>query len=141
MTDDPYRAWNFTLLIEGTTVGGFVNASGLGASIDVIDYREAGAGQPVRHLPGLPRHDPLELTDGVTRGRELLDWVEATSLGTTIPRDISIVQFADDGMSEAYRWTLFSACPSQFRAGQMDVGTTEVVIDSLTLVYDRIERR
>jgi phage tail-like protein len=141
MADNPYRGWNFTLLIEGTAVGGFLNASGLGASLDAIAIREAGAGQPVHRLPGPARNDPLELTRGITRGRALLDWVEATSLGTTLPRDISLVQFADDDLSEACRWTLFSAWPSQVRLGRMDAATTEVAIDALTLVYDRVERQ
>lgn len=141
MADNPYRGWNFTLVMEGTPVGGFINASGLGASIDTVAYREAGAAQPVHRLPGPPRLDPLELSQGITRGRALLDWVEASSRGTTLPRDISLVQFAEDDLSEAFRWTLFSAWPSQARLGRMDAATTEVAIDALTLVYDRVERR
>ena len=140
MADDPYRAFNFTLLIEGVESGHFVECSGLGAEVDVIAYREGGANQQIRHMPGQVRFQPLELRYGLSQSRELWDWFGQTLNGETEKRNISVVMFQNDGRTEAFRWNLYSAWISGWKAAQLDASADEVAIDSMTIVYDRLER-
>ena len=49
---DPYRAYNFKLLINGVTDGHFTEVSGLGVQVERISYREAGNDAVVRAIPG-----------------------------------------------------------------------------------------
>ncbi len=137
---DPYRTYNFNLLIEGIAVGGFLRASGLGADIEVISYREAGAGGRMRQLPGQLRHRPLVLSYGVSRAQVLWDWFAAVGAGTVERRNVSVVQFENDGVSEAFRWNLYQAWPAQFSVSSLDSAVSEVAIESVTLVYDALER-
>lgn len=140
MADEPYRAFNFTLLIEGVESGHFVECSGLGAEVDVIAYREGGANQQIRHLPGQVRFQPLELHYGLSRSRELWDWFTRTLSGEAERRNVSVVMFENDGHTEAFRWNLFNAWVSRWKAARLDASVGEVAIDSMTIVYDRLER-
>lgn len=140
MRPEPYRAYNFALLIEGSVSGGFVSLSGLGAEVEVIRYREGGGGQAVRHLPGLVTHAPVELRYGITQDPALWTWFRSAEAGTLLRRNISVVQYANDGLTEAHRWNLYDAWPSAFRVGAMNALANEIAIESLTLVYDRLER-
>lgn len=139
MADDPYRAFNFSLLIEGVGDARFVECSGLGADIDVIAYREGG-GRQIRHLPGQVRNRPMILRYGVTRSREMWTWFEAASSGNPDRRNLSLLMFENDGVTEALRWNLFDAWVSGWRAATLDAATGEVAIESMTLVYDRVDR-
>ena len=140
MNPDPYRAYNFNLLIEGLTVGGFLEVSGPAADVDVIAYREGGAGSRIRHLPGQVSYTPLVLRYGVTRERTLWDWFESTEAGVVERRNVSLVQYDNDGSSEAFRWNLYAAWPSRFVVAPLDGALNEIAIESVTLVYDRLER-
>ena len=42
---DPYRAYNFKLIIQGVTEGHFTECTGLTVKVDAIKYREAGNNQ------------------------------------------------------------------------------------------------
>lgn len=140
MVADPYRAYNFALQFEGISTGGFLEASGFGANIEVIPYREAGAGTTVRSLPGLVTHAPLTLRYGVSSDAALWAWFRNVSSGVPDRRNMSIVQFDNDGTTEAFRWNLFGAWPSAFVAGERTARVSDVAIETLTLVYDRMDR-
>lgn len=140
MRADPYRNYQFSLLIEGIETAGFVEATGLGVDIEVIAYREAGSGAAVRHLPGQVHYRPVTLKYGVTQDRSLWDWFEQVSMGDVVRRNVSVVQYAPDGMTEAFRWNLDQAWPSHFGIAPLNSQTSSVAIEALTLVYDRLER-
>ena len=57
--NDPYRAYNFKLEIQGITEGHFAACSGLGIKIQVIKYREGGTNQVV-HQPARMTAHPSE---------------------------------------------------------------------------------
>lgn len=139
MAEDPHRAFNFMLLIEGVSAAGFVECSGLGADIDVIAYREGGGGA-VRHLPGQARTRPMILRYGLTRSRAMWDWFETSSTGAPDRRNVSLVMLDADGATEAMRWNLMDAWVSGWQAARLDALAGEVAIESMTVVYDRVDR-
>ncbi len=138
--DDPYRSYNFLLQIEGVTVGGFVSVSEIAANTEVIAYREGGGAGGVRHLPGQVDYSPVTLRYGLTQNRELWDWFRSVRDGQPDRRNVSVIQLEPDGATEALRWNLFNAWPAQFTAGPMDALSSAVAIESVTLVFDRLER-
>ncbi len=140
MAADPYRAFNFALLIEGVASAEFVECTGVGAHDDVIAYREGGANQIVRHLPGDIRYTPITLRYGVARATDVWDWIDSGLTDTPLRRNISIIMYADGGALEAFRLNLFNAWVSSWRAGSRDARANEVAIDAMTVVYDRLER-
>lgn len=140
MSTDPYRAYNFQLLLDGELVAGFVECSGLGADIPTIDYREGGSGHTVRHLPGRVRYQPATLRHGISRSRQLWDWFQGSIAGTPARRDVSLLMLDNDGITPAFRWNLFDAWVSQWKAAALEANSNEIAIETLTIVYDRLER-
>lgn len=140
MPTDPYRGFHFNLIIEGVSAGHFVECDGLGTDIDVIAYREGGANSEIRHLPGQTRYRPMTLRYGLTQSSELWDWFQSLQGGEPQRRNISVVLFDNDGTTEALRWNLFNAWVSGWRAAPLDANRSEVAIETMTIVYDRLER-
>ncbi|MBY6152253.1 phage tail protein [Vannielia litorea] len=135
MTADPYRRFNFVLRIDGEVVAGFTEASGLGAEVETVAYRDGGG--PVRHLPGGMRLRPVTLTRGVASDA-VARWCRASVDGTVERRDVELGLLAADG-SEAACWRLYGAWVSSFRAGA-EAAEAGLAMESMTLAFDRVER-
>jgi phage tail-like protein len=137
---DPYRAYNFKLVIQGVTEGHFTECTGLGVKVDVIRYREAGENQIVRAIPGPVRYSDVILRYGLTASRELWEWMLTSVQGRVERRNISILMMDSAGAQEVMRWNLNNAWPSEWRGAPLNAMNDEVAIESLTLVYEALER-
>ena len=137
---DPYRAYNFKLVIEGVTEGHFTECSGLGVKVEAIRYREAGNSQVVRRVPGRVEYADVTLRYGLTVSHDLWDWFMTAVAGTVVRKNVSILMLDPDGTTEAMRWNLFDAWPSEWRAAPLDAMSQEIAIESLTLVYEELRR-
>ncbi|MGR3794247.1 phage tail protein [Vannielia sp. SX4] len=135
MSADPYRRFNFVLRIGGQKVAGFTEASGLGAEVETVAYRDGGG--PVRHLPGGMRLRPVTLKRGVASDA-VAGWCQA-SVGCTIERrDVELGLLAAGG-KEAACWRLYGAWVSNFRAAP-EAAEAGLAVESMTLAFDRVER-
>ena len=137
---DPYRQYNFKLEIQGVTEGHFTECSDLEATVETIKYREAGAAQVVHQLPGRVDYSAITLRYGLTDSKELWNWFMTTVKGTVERRNVSILMLAPDGVTEALRWNLVDAWPSAWRGAPLDALGQEVAIESVSLVFESIER-
>ena len=137
---DPYRAYHFKLEIGGVAEGHFTECSGLSVKIESIPYREAINHQRVRHIPGPVDYAAVTLKYGVTQSRELREWMMNTAEGNVQRRDVSIVLLDSQGDSEVMRWNLLDAWPSEWQGAALNANEDGVAIETLTLVYDRLER-
>ena len=137
---DPHRAYNFKLEIQGATEGHFTKVSGMGADVQVIAYREAGQSQVVRRLPGRVEYGEITLHYGLTQSTELWEWFTSAVRGSVERKHASIVLVDADGVTELLRWNLFNAWPSKWRGAPLDAMSQEVAIESLTLVFESLER-
>jgi phage tail-like protein len=138
--NDPYRAYNFRLDIGGAGEGHFTEVSGLGVKVEPIKYREAGDTYVVRHIPGPVDYQAVTLRYGLTASHEMWDWLMQTVQGRVARRNVSIIMLDTDGSSELMRWNLRDAWPSEWQGAPLDALNTEIAIESLTLVYDALER-
>lgn len=138
--NDPFRAFNFKLLIAGVTEGHFTECSGLGVKVTPIKYREAGNNQVVRHIPGPVDYAAVTLRYGLTESRELWDWMLTAVKGSVERKNVSIILLDSQGNSEVMRWNLLDAWPSEWVGAPLDALNHEVAIESLTLVFDSMER-
>ncbi|MBV6638095.1 MAG: phage tail protein, partial [Mameliella sp.] len=134
MNDDPGLAYAFALHLAGEAVARFQSIEGLSAHPDPIAYREGGRGH-VRHLPGAAKVSPVTLRYGMTSHSGLWDWCNASLAGPISRRTASVTLYANDGQTEAARWTLFEAWPSGFRAAPLDAQVDKIAFEALTLVY------
>jgi len=139
MRTDPYKNFRFLVEIDQVVQAGFSDCSGLGVSVEVIQYREGGDVATVRKLPGKVTYPDIVLKWGVTDSRELYDWHFEVVQGTVERRPVSIILIGDDG-EEKVRWNLYDAWPSVWKGPDFSGLGKDVAIESLTLVCERIER-
>ena len=97
MSEEPYRAYNFKLLIEGVTEGHFTEVSGLDVKVEAIEYREAGNAQVVRRIPGQVAYGPVTLRYGLTHSRELWSWLLTAVEGRVERKNVSILMLDSEG--------------------------------------------
>jgi phage tail-like protein len=136
---DPYRAYNFKLIIQGVTVGHFVECTGLGARVHAIRYQEGG-GSIVHQIPGPVEYEAVTLRYGLTNDTELWKWFMAVVQGKVQRRNVSILMLDPDDVTEVFRWDLINAWPSEWRGALLDALAREVAIESMSLVYESIQR-
>ena len=89
---DPYRAYNFKLLVNNVTNGHFTEVTGLGVQVERISYREAGNNSIVRAIPGRVSYPPVVLRYGLTNSAELWDWLMSAVEGRVSRRNVSVVR-------------------------------------------------
>jgi len=142
VTVDPYRAYNWRLEIGSGKQAYFTACSGLGITVDVIKYREAGNQQIVRAIPGQVNYEPITLYYGLTPSREIFDWLMAGVNGRADRRLASIIMVNSEGADEATapRWNLEDTWVAAWRGAQLNAMSLELAIESITLVFNRLTR-
>ena len=137
---DPYRAYNFKLDIQGVTEGHFTECTGIRIEVQALRYREGGTSQVVHRLPGPVEYGDVTLRYGLTASTELWTWFMTAVQGKVERRNVSILMLGADGVTEVLRWNLVNAWPSEWRGAPLDAMGREVAIESLTLVFETLER-
>jgi phage tail-like protein len=138
--NDPYRAYNFKLLIQGVTEGHFTQCSNMAIKVDAIAYREGGTAQVVHRLPGQVEYGDITLRYGLTASKELWNWMMSSIKGKVERKNVSIAMLDADGVTPATQWDLVNAWPSGWRGAPLDAMGHEVALEELTLVFETLER-
>jgi phage tail-like protein len=137
---DPYRAYNFKLVIQGITEGHFTDCMGMGARVRVYKYAEGGNKSVIHCVPGQVEYGDITLRYGLTASHELWDWFMSAVTGKVNRKNVSILMLDSDGVTEVMRWDLINAWPSEWRGAALNALNGEVAIETLTLVYESLER-
>lgn len=136
---DPFKNFRFLVEIQGVVQGGFLECSGFGSTVEVVEYREGGDFPTVRKLPGKLTFPDITLKYGVTDSTELYDWHKTVLDGKIDRRNGSIIQLDDTGQKKV-RWNFFSAWPSKYDGPDFNGKGNDVSIESLTISCERVER-
>ncbi|HJQ59121.1 MAG TPA: phage tail protein [Vineibacter sp.] len=138
---DPLGNFRFRLEIDGVAAAGFSEVTIGAASVEVIDYREGNEPAHVRKLPGLRKWGSVVLKRGVTNSMDLYDWFKQVVQGQVAAarRDIIVVVLDDAGADQA-RFVVSEAWPAKYETGHLNAKGNEVLIETLELVNEGIER-
>jgi phage tail-like protein len=137
---DPLGVFNWRVEVAGMTEMHFTRCTGLGVRVHSPRYREAGMTQVVHRLVGPTEYADIKLEYGLTTSREMWDWLWAAVEGRVRRMNISIVMLDSDGSTEKLRWNLTNAWPSEWSGAMLDAMGNEVALESLTLVFETLER-
>jgi phage tail-like protein len=137
---DPYRSYNFKLVIQGVAEGHFTQCSSLGVRVEAIRYREGGNNQVVHRIPGPVEYSDLVLRYGLTDSRDLWDWMITAVRGAVERKNVSVLMLDSEGVNEVMRWDLINAWPAEWRGAPLDAMSQTVAIEELRLVFDFLER-
>ena len=136
--DDPYKAFNFLVEIDGVARAAFSEVSGLESETAVVEYR-AGGENLVRKLPGLTKFGNITLRRGVTQDADLWNWRKSVVEGSIDRRNGSIV-LLDDKRNEVVRWNFRSGWISKWEGPTLNAKANEVAIESIEIAHEGLER-
>jgi len=143
--DRPYVQFNFRVdLGTGVTEGpqaGFSECSPIEMSVDVIEYRNGNEKEnAVRKLTGLARYPNVMLKRGIIGSLDLYDWLDQIRNGDQgAYRTVTVQLMSEDHSTVVQEWKLLRARIVKHVSGPFDAKGEDVVIEELTLAYERLE--
>jgi phage tail-like protein len=136
---DPYRAYNFKLVITSVVQGHFTRVEGLGVHVPRLLWRPGGENSRVRTMPGPVEYPPVTLRYGVTDSTELMRWLFTSVSGRVERRNVSLAMLDNSGSLEVRRLNLLRAWPCDWTGALLDSLGKDLAIESLTLAYDELK--
>ena len=136
---DPYASFNFKLEIDGITVAGFSEVTGLNQESNVIDYREGQEGITPRKLPGLNKFGNITLKRGISADLSVYSWRKTVTDGDITRKNASIV-LHNEKHDEVVRWNLVNAWPSKYVGPDLKANANDIAIESIELTHEGVER-
>jgi phage tail-like protein len=136
--NDPYGAFNFTVEVDGVTVAGFSEVSGLTSETDVVEYRTGPEDITVRKLPGLKKFTNIVLKRGFTKSDDLWQWRKAVMDGQT-ERQSGTIVLRNEAREAAIKWTFREGWPSKWEGPAFNAKTSEVAIETLEIACETLE--
>jgi phage tail-like protein len=137
--NDPYGQFNFLVDIQGITVAGFSEVSGLTTDSNVMEYREGSDNNhgfnTMRMLPGLTKFNRLVLKDGITTDGSLWAWRLTVLQGATV-RKSGTISLLDEGRNKVLSWSFHDGWPAKFEAPALNAKTSEVAIQTLEIAHE-----
>jgi len=146
--ETPYGAFNFLVALggtqgdgaEGTIIGGFSDASGLGVDVSYAEYRNGNEKfNTVRKVPNTHKNDDVTLKRGLVGSDDLFQWIKTVRDGTIDRRNVTITVL-DEARNAVATFTLRNAQPKKFTGPTLAAkGGGEVSMEELHLVHEGIE--
>jgi phage tail-like protein len=136
--NDPYPQFNFQVKIDGITVAGFSEVSGLTTDTNIIEYREGTEGSTVRKLPGLMKYNNIVLKRGWTADSKLWTWRKTVIDGKT-QRLTGAIVLLDESRAPALTWNFSAGWPSKWEGPALNAKTSEVAIETLEITHELLE--
>jgi phage tail-like protein len=139
---DALTAARFELTIDGHSVAQFAELAGISSAIDVVDFIESNAKETIlKKLPGKRNPPTVTLKRGMNKNIELSAWHELVVLGDVAAarKSCSLTMFNTKGEPVA-RYHLTEAWPAKIEIGALKAGASEVLMETVTLVCEFIQR-
>ena len=138
---DPLRNFRFRLEIDGITQANFSEVAVGETAADVIDYRDGNEPNWVRKLSGLTKYGNVTLKWGMTDSMELENWHDRITAGQiqTNRKQVAII-IQDEAGTDKARFVVAEAWPSKYTISGLNGKGNEVLIESIELVNEGIER-
>jgi len=139
---DALTAARFSITIDGYEIASFAELLGITTEVEAVELMESTDKAVVlKKLPGKTKPPTLVLKRGKNTSMELWAWHEAVLNGDIVAarKSCSLVMYSTDGKPVA-RYHLEHAWPSKLEIGGMKAGASEVLMETVTLVCEHIQR-
>jgi phage tail-like protein len=132
---DPYTAFNFTVEIEGLTVGGFSEVEGLSGRMDLETYVEGGVSHCIHYFPKQMNYPMLVLVRGLADRDDLWKWYEDVTRGK-IKLLNGTITLKDSQQSKVMAWNFKKAYPVAWDGPKLSAsGGSEIAFERLEIVH------
>ena len=136
MTDsdrrDPYRSFNFRVVLDGVSIGEFSEVSGLTAEGDAIDLKAANLQPTVRKLVGLHKYANITLKRGYMRDQSLWNWYRK---GQSDRRNITIEPI-NEAQPPRQRWHFEDAWVNKIEGPSLKASGNEITVETLEIAHE-----
>ncbi len=129
----PAGNFRFKLEIDGLTVGGFSEISGLSTEMRVLEYKEGGLNSHSLDLIEGFTHSNIVIKKGALDA-SLLKWYKNIAQGQIELKSGSVV-LLDQSATELMRWNFNDAYPVKFTSSDFSGLESTVIIETLELVH------
>ncbi len=139
---DAITASRFAIVIDGYQIASFAELIGITTEVEPVELLESTEKEvTLKKLPGKKKPPTLTLKRGKNQSMELWLWHEAVLMGDiqAARKSCSLVMYATDGTAVA-RYHLEMAWPSKLEIGGLKAGASEVLMETVTLVCEHIQR-
>jgi phage tail-like protein len=142
--NDPYGRFNFIVTLgdtggEDQVVGGFSEVSGVTSEVVYAEYRNGNDGENhVRKIPTVTRTGDVTLKRGLIGDLRLFAWLKSTREGDISPRTVTIT-LLDEARRPVCSWVLHRAQPKRWTSPPLSATGTDVAIEELVLVCERLD--
>lgn len=144
LTGDVVVLTHFLVEMGGKVTGYFTEVSGLNIEVDIVQHKiMTQQGEPMtRKMPGRTKAGQVTLKRGVTQNKDVWDWRKLVEQGKIADARTNgtITAYDADLSTIVAQWDIEAAWPSKVSATSLDAGGNEVVMEEMTIVYERIER-
>lgn len=143
MPNDAISAARFSVTVDGYEIAQFSELTGIVTEIDVIDFMEqnTNGGNILKKLPGKRKPPTITLKRGKNTSMELWSWHELVLHGDIAGarKSGSITMYGYDG-SPVARYHFHDGWPSRIKIGDLKAGSSEVLMEEVTIVCEWLER-
>jgi len=145
---DPFRNFNFVVLLGGIEVAACRKVSGLTASVEVVKFRAGNSLSTVDEVsPGRVMYEAITLEAGITNDTAFKDWANALihHEGKLTPRSAEPlfrrtveVQVRDiDNGNPVKKFTIYNAWVSKFTAlSELAADANEILIETIEIQHE-----
>jgi phage tail-like protein len=137
---DPVRGFNFELQLDGISVAGFREVTGLSFTTDVVEYRE-GTDRVLhpRKLFGIRKFANIVGKKGMTTNKELFLWYRQTLRGEGNPRKNGSIILYDEAHVQVQRWNFINAWITKWEGPSFNATANDVAIETIEIAVERVE--
>jgi phage tail-like protein len=145
MRETPYGAFNYLVSLGDqdpeSVQAGFSEVSGLGVTVDVIEYRNGNEKENhPRKLPGLHRTSNVVLERGIIGDLGLFQWLKQVMAGDVAARRTVTISMLDESRSETVlTFRLVNAWPCRWEGPTLAANGRDVAIETLELCHEGLE--
>jgi phage tail-like protein len=136
-TDGVGIATRFSLTVDGVDLASFSELVGITSEADP----DSITAMVMKKLPGKRKAPTVTLTRGLSSDLQISAWHESVIDGqlAAARKSCSLVMYDTQGQPVA-RYHLEGAWPSKLEVGSVTEGSAEVVVETVTLTCDRVQR-
>src|SRR5258708_29502841 len=132
---DPYVVFRFEVEIDGLTLGGFSECTGIRLETETQDYMEGGRNTHALKFPTRTKQSNITLKRGIV-DRVLWDWYWNLTQGKISRRNGSIVVRDPSGGTEVMRWDFWHAFPAKWLGPDLNAIQNNVAVETLELCHE-----
>jgi phage tail-like protein len=140
--NDALTAARFSITIDGYEIASFSELQGITTEVEPVDFLESTDKEVVfKKLPGKRKPPTIVLKRGKNTSMELWAWHEAVLQGNIVAarKSCSLIMYNFDGAPVA-RYHLENAWPSKLEISALKAGASEVLMETVTIVCEHIQR-